>query len=114
MERTLSFVRRLSTVRGKARVMACGDWHLGSHTFDEAALDSNIKLCLKAHIWCEVCQKEITGIVMSNTEDAESFAQVDHKVNTGHWADGAVHFTQHEVVIAPIVPKKKCNSPKRA
>jgi len=47
MERTHLVRQRLELTDGKARVMACGDWHLGAKTCDIDAIRHHINLCLE-------------------------------------------------------------------
>lgn len=41
-----------------------------------------------ARIWCEACGKHFRGDAMSNAEDAEDMARIDHRIENGHFAHG--------------------------
>ena len=52
MKRTnLVDVRLNSNGKNKARVAACGDWHLGANNCDEVELDKFLAMCLDERIY---------------------------------------------------------------
>lgn len=50
MNRTHLVRQRLEVIDGKARVMACGDWHLGAKTCDLEVIKRHINMCLERQV----------------------------------------------------------------
>lgn len=68
----------------------------------------------KARIWCETCQKHFSGEAMSNAEDAEDLARIDHRMDKGHFAYGDATITETDSETedakrtkAPDVPQER-------
>jgi len=73
--RTLLVDQRLELdKKGRARVMACGDWHVGSATFDEKLLLENLKKCLDEHIYM-ICMGDQLEMATRVSPGAGVFSQ---------------------------------------